>query len=179
MTAHHLRKVLLLLSEVANGFEHMLTHLQPAFEPASCTQANPDVGAVGDLDGSSVPLEAAKKATGDAPQRVDRRIVWMDADIDLSLFGYRDQLYLAGGDVAKCVTYAANFGRDADTIGAMCGAMAGALQGVDGIKVEWAQKVGQYASLNQEALAADLVNVALGKCEAEREAWRAPKSISA
>ena len=152
MTAHHLRKVLLLLSEV---------------------------GAVGDLDGSSVPLEAAKKATRDAPQRVDRRIVWMDADIDPSLFGYRGQLYLAGGDVAKCVTYAANFGRDADTIGAMCGAMAGALQGVDGIKVDWVQRVGQHASLNQEVLAADLVNVVPGKCEAEREAWRAPKSISA
>ncbi|MBN1584324.1 MAG: ADP-ribosylglycohydrolase family protein, partial [Anaerolineae bacterium] len=58
--------------------------------------------------------------------------------------------YLAEGDVEKSVCYAANFGRDADTTGAMCGAMAGALHGVGGIKGEWAHKVARYASLSQE-----------------------------
>src|SRR6185437_7277015 len=58
--------------------------------------------------------------------------------------------YLAGGDVEKCVTYGANFGRDADTIASMCGAIAGAYQGAGAIKAEWVEKVSKYASLNQE-----------------------------
>ena len=91
--------------------------------------------------------------------------------ITLALF------YLSTGDVEKSVAYAANFGRDADTIGAMCGAMAGALQGVDGIKDAWLHKVDRFASLNQETLAADLANVAIAKRAAEREAWDALYNI--
>ena len=86
--------------------------------------------------------------------------------------------YLAGGDVERCITYPANFGRDADTIATMCGAIAGALRGVDGIKRQWVEKVNQYASLSQEELAENLARVALKKYEREREAQTILESIS-
>jgi ADP-ribosylglycohydrolase len=53
----------------------------------------------------------------------------------LSLF------YLAQGDPIQCVVYGANFGRDADTIGTMAGALAGAFKGIAGIKPEWVAKI--------------------------------------
>ena len=48
--------------------------------------------------------------------------------------------YLAEGDVAQSIIYGANFGRDADTIATMVGALAGAFKGVDGFKPEWVDK---------------------------------------
>ena len=78
--------------------------------------------------------------------------------------------HLAGGDVEKCVVYAANLGRDSDTIGAMAGALAGALQGVGGIKDAWVARVRQVSSVSQEDLAARLASVALAKHEKERAA---------
>jgi hypothetical protein len=45
--------------------------------------------------------------------------------------------YRAGGDFCTCVTYAANFGRDADTIGTMIGALCGAYQGAGAIPAPW------------------------------------------
>lgn len=49
--------------------------------------------------------------------------------------------YLADGDPVKAIQYAANLGRDADTIGTMVGAIAGAYKGIDGLAVEWIEKV--------------------------------------
>ena len=49
--------------------------------------------------------------------------------------------YLAKGDPEKVIIYAANFGRDTDTIGTMAGAIAGAYKGASGIKQEWVKKV--------------------------------------
>ena len=40
---------------------------------------------------------------------------------------------VAGGDVEKTLIYGANFGRNTDTIASVAGAVAGALQGVDGM----------------------------------------------
>ncbi len=78
--------------------------------------------------------------------------------------------YLADGDVERCVTYGANLGRDADTIASMCGAIAGALRGVEAIRPEWVDKVERYASADQDELATQLVQVALKKQAREREA---------
>ncbi|MFG3436773.1 ADP-ribosylglycohydrolase family protein [Nonomuraea sp. NPDC047897] len=51
--------------------------------------------------------------------------------------------YLAGkGDVAASVTFAVSLGRDADTIGAIAGAVAGAGQGESGIPERWAARIG-------------------------------------
>ena len=38
------------------------------------------------------------------------------------------------------MTLAANFGRDADTIGAVCGAILGAKYGVSAIPADWVEK---------------------------------------
>ncbi|GAA0914272.1 hypothetical protein GCM10009560_07510 [Nonomuraea longicatena] len=51
--------------------------------------------------------------------------------------------YLAGdGDVEASVTFGVNLGRDADTIGAIAGAMAGAGQGESGVPARWAARIG-------------------------------------
>ena len=49
-------------------------------------------------------------------------------------------LRLAHGDFRTGVTLAGNFGRDADTIGAICGAILGARYGLSGIPERWAEK---------------------------------------
>jgi ADP-ribosylglycohydrolase len=49
--------------------------------------------------------------------------------------------YLAEGDPNMCVVYGANFGRDADTIGTMAGALAGAFRSASAIKPEWVAKI--------------------------------------
>jgi len=48
---------------------------------------------------------------------------------------------LTGGDFRNCIVYAGNFGRDADTIGAVAGALAGALGGLDNIPADWVARV--------------------------------------
>jgi ADP-ribosylglycohydrolase len=79
-------------------------------------------------------------------------------------------LYLGGNDLERCVTYAANFGRDADTLGSMVGSIVGALKGIDGIKPAWLDKVRQVAAVDQEALAERLADAALAKHQRERAA---------
>lgn len=76
---------------------------------------------------------------------------------------------LARGDVERCVTYGANFGRDADTIASMCGALAGALHGVEGIREEWVEKAQRLTATDQQALARDLAQATLAK-RADQEA---------
>lgn len=79
-------------------------------------------------------------------------------------------LVLAAGDLEKSVVFAANLGRDADTIASMCGAIAGAWGGVECIRPDWVTKARRVASVDQWALAAQLVEVAMIKCAREREA---------
>ena len=78
--------------------------------------------------------------------------------------------HLAGGEVGQCVQYAANFGRDADTIAAMAGGIAGALRGHGGIPAAWRQKIREVAGTEQERIAADLVRAAVAKSETEKRA---------
>ena len=49
-------------------------------------------------------------------------------------------LALCHADFRSGVTLAGNFGRDADTIGAICGAILGARDGLSGIPARWAEK---------------------------------------
>lgn len=73
-------------------------------------------------------------------------------------------LFLLGqGDLERCVCYAANLGRDADTIATMVGAIAGALGGVQGIRVDWAAKAHQVSVTDQRELARRLADTALCK----------------
>ena len=48
---------------------------------------------------------------------------------------------IADGDPIKAIEYAANFGRDADTIATMTGALCGAFKGIHALKPEWISKL--------------------------------------
>jgi ADP-ribosylglycohydrolase len=74
---------------------------------------------------------------------------------------------VSGGDVEKMVTYGANFGRDADTIATMGGAIAGAFSGTKGIREDWIAKARQVTTVDQEKLAEDLARTALKKFDLE------------
>jgi ADP-ribosylglycohydrolase len=75
---------------------------------------------------------------------------------------------LAEGDVARCVTYATNLGRDADTTATMAGAIAGALGGARAIREDWRAKAMRLTRTDQPALAEALARTALRKREQER-----------
>jgi hypothetical protein len=79
-------------------------------------------------------------------------------------------LYLGKGDLQTCVTYAANLGRDADTIATMVGAIAGALNGMKGIREDWVSKAYSVSSWDQRELARRLSQAALNKHEQETQA---------
>jgi len=64
---------------------------------------------------------------------------------------------LAQGDPARSIINAVNFGRDADTLGTMIGAIVGALHGTAGLKPEWVAKI-EAASGFQKDLAFKMVN---------------------
>lgn len=65
--------------------------------------------------------------------------------------------YLANGDVNKVIIYAANFGRDSDTIATMAGAIAGAYQGAAAIRRDWLDKIEKNS--NQHTLTDRLYQV--------------------
>ncbi len=71
-------------------------------------------------------------------------------------------VFLADGDFEKSVTYAANFGHDADTIACMAGAITGTLVGVGGIKAEWVAKIDR-ADATERELAHKLARTAIEK----------------
>ena len=84
---------------------------------------------------------------------------------------------LAAGDPERCVTYAANFGRDTDTMAAMAGAIAGAYGGADAIRPDWLEKVKRNADEDQEELARRLASAAIIKMERERTAAAALSAL--
>jgi ADP-ribosylglycohydrolase len=86
--------------------------------------------------------------------------------------------FLASGDLERCVTYAANLGRDADTIASMCGAIAGALGGIDRIRGDWAAKAQALSSVDQQNLAVRLARTARAKYQQETKAHALFASIS-
>jgi len=55
-------------------------------------------------------------------------------------------LHLSKGDPSKAIPWAANFGRDADTIGTMVGGIVGAMCGISGLPQEWVDKATQTHS---------------------------------
>jgi len=66
---------------------------------------------------------------------------------------------LADGDPKTTVRYGANFGRDADTIASMAGAVAGALKGAAALPEDWIAKVENDAP-GQRELAGELSELA-------------------
>ena len=78
---------------------------------------------------------------------------------------------LAGGDPQQAICYAANFGRDTDTIACMAGSIAGALAGASGFPEAWLAKVARNASRDQMALARTLLDIGRRKAAREIAAW--------
>ncbi|HET8588567.1 MAG TPA: ADP-ribosylglycohydrolase family protein [Nakamurella sp.] len=58
---------------------------------------------------------------------------------------------VAKGDVRQAVLGGVNYGRDADSIASMAGAVAGALGGRSAVPVDWAEQVGTASRLDLEA----------------------------
>jgi ADP-ribosylglycohydrolase len=85
---------------------------------------------------------------------------------------------LADGDVEKCATFGANFGRDTDTIASMCCAVGGAFRGIDNIKKSWVEKVKKGTDIDQEGLAEKLAQTAIHKMEHEKKARAVLRSIA-
>jgi ADP-ribosylglycohydrolase len=73
--------------------------------------------------------------------------------------------YLAEGDPVIAIPYGANFGRDADTIGTMVGALSGAFKGSEGLKKEWVDKVLKQMP-EQYTLAEKMAEIVLVKAAA-------------
>jgi ADP-ribosylglycohydrolase len=66
---------------------------------------------------------------------------------------------LAGGDPMRAVRYAANIGGDTDTIGAIAGAICGALRGIGAVDRTMLADVERVNGLNLETVAQGLVAV--------------------
>lgn len=69
---------------------------------------------------------------------------------------------LAGGRLPEAVEYAANFGRDTDTIASMTGALCGAVAEFDTLPQAWTAALGPAALSSAEKLSAQLADVARG-----------------
>jgi ADP-ribosylglycohydrolase len=82
---------------------------------------------------------------------------------------------LADGRLPDAVEYAANFGRDTDTIASMTGAICGAVTQADAIPRTWSDALGPAALSSARALAADLAGLARGMmAERTRRAGAVP-----
>lgn len=79
-------------------------------------------------------------------------------------------LYLADGDPVETILGCANFGRDADTIATIAGAIAGAMRGAERIPAAWIEAVTMACPVDQEALAAELLAVLVRRAE-HASAW--------
>src|SRR5206468_9675239 len=75
---------------------------------------------------------------------------------------------LADGDLRRGVEFAANLGRDTDTIASMTGALCGAIGGPDAIPEAWITALGPAALSDAEDLARRLAELARAKV-ADRE----------
>jgi ADP-ribosylglycohydrolase len=74
---------------------------------------------------------------------------------------------LADGDVRTAVEYAANFGRDSDTIGTMAGALCGAL--ATELPQPWIASLGHEAVDSARQLAGQLLDAAADRTRRERD----------
>lgn len=78
-------------------------------------------------------------------------------------------LYLADGDPATTILNSANFGRDADTIATIGGAIAGALCGAATLPADWVSSVTTACPVDQEALVIGLLDVLLRRARHARD----------
>lgn len=75
---------------------------------------------------------------------------------------------LANGDPRTAVIYAANFGRDCDTIGSMVGGISGAYMGIGALPEEWVETVNAVNDTNQHELAQQMTELVLAVNDSRR-----------
>jgi len=99
-------------------------------------------------DSWSARMIARAVQIADGPGSVEERIDALESAIAIRHYPFADvapeatalafgAFAIAHGDYRAAVLTATNIGRDADTIAAMAGAMAGALGGINSIPIEW------------------------------------------
>lgn len=84
---------------------------------------------------------------------------------------------LAEGDVRRTIVYGANFGRDADTIASMAGAVAGAWQGASAFPEAWRDKVREESPRDHEQVARSLMEVIRDRLRATSERLAALQAV--
>jgi len=77
-------------------------------------------------------------------------------------------LALAKGDSQRCVEFAANFGRDTDTIGAMIGSISGALAGARSLPATWLTSLDSERLESEQRMSAKLASLAIAKAADQR-----------
>lgn len=82
-------------------------------------------------------------------------------------------VWLADGDARKAVEYGANFGRDADTIASMAGAVAGALRGARSLPRAWTDTLGEAQVQRQRELARRMTRLVVLRAESARASAQA------
>ena len=86
-------------------------------------------------------------------------------------------LALGGGDPRRTIEWAANFGRDTDTIGAMAGSIAGALAGARSMPATWLSSLDPDRLESERQMSSDLASLAIAKAADQRAAWTAALSL--
>ena len=81
-------------------------------------------------------------------------------------------LVACGGDYLETVLGGVNYGRDADSIAGMGGAIAGALHGARIVPADWVTHVSNASRKDFEAVALGLANVAREVLEKDRLRWQ-------
>ena len=87
-------------------------------------------------------------------------------------------LALADGDPQRTVEWAANFGRDTDTIGAMAGSIAGALAGAKSVPAAWLSSLDPDRLESERRMSSDLASLAIAKASDQRDVLTAALSLT-
>jgi ADP-ribosylglycohydrolase len=77
-------------------------------------------------------------------------------------------LAVAQGDAQRSVEYAANFGRDTDTIGAMAGSISGALAGARSLPATWLSALDPDGLQTEQDMSTKLASLAIAKATEQR-----------
>nr|WP_082535271.1 ADP-ribosylglycohydrolase family protein [Nonomuraea pusilla] len=100
-----------------------------------------------DVVAASGPSDAAENDAADALVEalheavVVRHYPWTDIAPEAVALALAAVL-VGGGEVEASVTFGVSLGRDADTIGAIAGAVTGAMRGERGVPARWAERIG-------------------------------------
>ena len=78
-------------------------------------------------------------------------------------------LVVTGGDYEGTIMGATNYGRDNDSIAGMGGAIAGALHGIDALRLEWVETINSANRINLMPIASDLADLTR-KLQSEQQA---------